>query len=77
MPTITGRLTQVDRLPSSRYGNPRFEVTLDNADTYRTGVDAAVGYEVLNFRIGQQVTLTVQGSRRSVVRMILTNQKGQ
>lgn len=65
MPTVTGRLTSVDRLNSSRNGNPRFTLTLDDTNSYRTIVDGSVGYEVSNYRIGTMVTLTL--NRREMV----------
>jgi hypothetical protein len=62
--TVTGRLTQVERLGVSRLGNPRFEITLDGSDTYTTQSDASVSYDVTNFRIGRQVTLELTRSGR-------------
>lgn len=67
--TVTGVLTNVERMKSSYYGNPRFALTLDGKDKYRTGVDAAVGYEVENHKVGRVVTLTLSGARDSVIGM--------
>jgi hypothetical protein len=64
--TVTGRLTQVERLGVSRLGNPRFEITLDDSDTYTTQSDASVSYEVTNFRIGRQVTLKLTRNNRVI-----------
>lgn len=56
--TVTGRLTEVERLPSSPSGNPRFRLTVGGKE-YPTQVNASVSYEVENFRIGREVTLTL------------------
>lgn len=56
--TVTGRLTSILRLPSSPSGNPRFRLTVGGR-TYPTRVNASVAYEVENFRIGREVTLTL------------------
>ena len=70
---ITGTLEGVQRERSSRNGNPRFSVTIDTggawAETYKTGVDASVAYEVTNYKRGQRVTLTLEGKRENIVNM--------
>lgn len=70
---ITGRLERVERERSSRYGNPRFSVTIDAggtySETYKTGVDASVAYEVQNYKIGRRVTITVEGKRENITNM--------
>lgn len=42
----SGRVTR--RLPSSINGNPRFQVTFADGDTYPTGVDANVAHRIEN-----------------------------
>ncbi len=73
---ITGRLEGVQRERSSRNGNPRFAVTIDAggtySETYQTGVDASVAYEVTNYKRGQRVTLTLEGKRENIVNMTET-----
>ena len=57
---ITGRLSDVRRLQSSTYGNPRYAIVLDDqSKEHRTQIDGSVAYEVTNYRIGRRVTLTV------------------
>lgn len=65
--TITGTLEWVERLGSSRNGNPRFAVTVDDTE-FRTQIDGSVGYEVSNHRVGSEITL-VLGARSAVVDM--------
>jgi len=65
---ITGRLERVERRQSSRYGNPRFAITVDGR-TRLTEVDGSVGYAVTNYRVGREVSLTVEG--RSIIDMTL------
>jgi hypothetical protein len=52
MPTVTVLRTIVAarRLPSSALGNPRWELVDQNGSTYRTRANAAIGYEIDNFR---------------------------
>ena len=70
---VTGRLERVERLATSRNGNPRYAVTIDAggtySETYQTGVDASVAYEVTNYKMGRRVTLTLEGKRENIVNM--------
>lgn len=70
---ITGKLSYIERARSSANGNPRYAVSIDignvTANTYLTGVDASVGYEVENFKIGRDVVLTLTVKRDNVVAM--------
>lgn len=70
---VTGTLERVERMRSSANGNPRWAVTIDAGGeyslTYHTGVDASVGYEVSNHRIGNRVVLVLEGKRESIVDM--------
>lgn len=43
-----GKLDIIERLPSSRNGNPRFLLRVDGW-TCRTGVDSSLGYSVQNY----------------------------
>ena len=47
-PTDMGVISGITRLKNSRNGNPRWEVTLDNGNTYITMSDGYVGYEIDN-----------------------------
>ena len=71
--TVTGTLSYVEREASSASGNPRWAIALDTGgyepETYVTGIDASVGYEVTNFRAGRKVTLTLKGKREAVIGM--------
>lgn len=70
---VTGTLERVERMRSSANGNPRFAVTIDAggtySETYQTGVDASVAYEVTNYKMGRRVTLTLEGKRENIVNM--------
>ena len=70
---ITGRLSYVQRKPSSTNGNPRYLVAIDlgneTANGYLTQIDGSVGYEVANYKIGREVTLTLKGKREAIVAM--------
>lgn len=54
-PTFVATIVAIERERSSRNGNPRWSVTFDNHYTYKTGVDASVGYGINNpeYRAGQ------------------------
>lgn len=49
---IIGRVTNTTRMRSSRYGNPRFEVTIHTTGTgdraFRTQPDGSLGYAIQN-----------------------------
>jgi len=51
----TGILTVVQRLASSKNGNPRYLVNVDGY-TARTMVDSSLGYGITNFE-GKEVTV--------------------
>ena len=53
----TGTLEIIGRLPSSSFGNPRYELRVDGFYCV-TGVDRAHGYSVPNFD-GRTVTATI------------------
>ena len=69
----TGTLEGVQRERSSRNGNPRYAVTVDTggtySETYKTGVDASVNYDVPNHKVGRRVTLVIEGKRESIIDM--------
>jgi hypothetical protein len=46
--TDEGVITHVERIGMSVNGNPNYRVTLDNGNTYRTGSDSSVVYEIDN-----------------------------
>ena len=52
-----GKLEIIERLPSSKYGNPRYLLKIDGF-TCRTAVDSSYGYEVTNYD-GQKVLATI------------------
>ena len=65
--TITGKLTNLKRLPSSRNGNPRFQATIEITEkikgqnyeiTFKTSDDSSHGYSIQNFE-GLQVIATI------------------
>lgn len=65
---ITGRIEILERLVSSRNGNPRFSITLvsesnDFIGTWNTAADHSFNYDIGNpgFRTGSTVTITVGG----------------
>ena len=64
--SVTGKLTVLNRLPSSHFGNPRYEVLIDN-QTVATMVDASLGYGITNFD-GKEVAAVIgtHYGRRSV-----------
>lgn len=46
--TVTGKVVRLVRLRNTHYGNPRFDVHLDNAKRYRLEANASLGYEIEN-----------------------------
>ena len=46
--SVIGKVVSTHRLTSSKNGNPRFNVTLDNGFTYQTAVDSGLAYEIQN-----------------------------
>lgn len=72
---VTGTLSYVERRPSSRNGNPRFAIYIDTkglgcvTGVHLTRVDASVGYEITNYKLGRRVTLTLSGKREAVIGM--------
>ena len=57
MTTHTGKLEIVQRLPSSKYGNPRWLVRVDGW-TCRTKPDCSLGYSITNLH-GKTVRATI------------------
>ena len=62
---FVGQISRIERLPSSKNGNPRFSFTLRASTTgiafyMRTQVDASCAYDVLNLRNGDEVTVRAQ-----------------
>lgn len=49
MNTVTGTVTDVQRIGCSVNGNPTYKITVDG-ETYRTKSDAACSYAVSNYR---------------------------
>ena len=61
--TITGRLSQIERLEASNAGNPRWQITIDGSKQYKTAVNASVNYAVDNHRVGRPVPLTIDAGQ--------------
>lgn len=53
---VSGEITEMERLPSSRNGNPRFQFIVDGK-LFKTAIDASLGYSIQNFHIGDNVTV--------------------
>lgn len=75
--TITGRLTDTERIGLSRNGNPSFRLTVQvkeerpnkafgifHTQEFRTETDGSIGYSVENFRTGREVILTLTRAGR-------------
>ena len=56
--TITGTLTDLQRLPSSRNGNPRYQAVIGGR-LVQTAPDSSICYKIGNYR-GQDVTATAR-----------------
>lgn len=69
-PSFTDRITRIERMASSRNGNPRFMVTFADNGSHPTGVDAQVGYGIENpeYRRGQ-VRVWLEGKGQNIVRI--------
>jgi len=52
----TGIIENIERLPSSYNGNPRYQFTIDG-HTVRTAVDSSHGYAITNYN-GKKATIT-------------------
>ena len=65
MKTITGKLENIERMPSSLNGNPRYSFTVDG---YRVvlPVDSSWGYSITNYR-DQVVTVQVTDKRFQLI----------
>jgi hypothetical protein len=65
--TYIGTLRNVERLPSSRNGNPRYAalIVTDSGAILqvRTAVDSSLGYSFTNHREGSRVRVTVSLQR--------------
>jgi len=63
--TITGKLENIERMPSSLNGNPRYSFTVDG---YRVvlPVDSSWGYSITNYR-DQIVTVEVTDKRFQLI----------
>lgn len=61
--TVIGRLESADRARVSSYGNPTWRIVIDGK-TYTTQTNAAVGYEIGNYRVGRRVQITTTASGR-------------
>lgn len=46
--TITGKLTIIERLNNSTYGNPKYKVLIDNT-LLVTKTDSMLGYSITNY----------------------------
>lgn len=60
--TFTARITRIERMKSSAYGNPRFMLTFDTGKSYPTQPDAMLAYGIENpeYRDGP-VEVTLNG----------------
>ena len=62
--TCIGKLRNVERMNSSRSGNPRFAAILqtdrDELLPVRTGVDSCLAYSFTNYREGERLRVTVK-----------------
>ena len=68
---VIGRIVTIERLTSSRNGNPRFRITLQSdagMGTWNTAADHAFNYEIGNkgLRAEDRVILTI-GGRGTIV----------
>lgn len=45
---LVGSVVSCERLSNSRNGNPRYEVTFNDGNWFKTQVDGSVGYEINN-----------------------------
>lgn len=57
MSTYTGKLTSLQRLKSSSYGNPRFQFVVDG-QIIQTSPNSMFGYSVQNFEDKQVIVET-------------------
>jgi hypothetical protein len=57
MPTYTGKLESLKRLPTSRNGNPRYMVCIDGVFA-RTSPDSSLAYKLPNY-VGKTVQIDV------------------
>ena len=64
MKTLTGKLTGLTRLPSSSFGNPRFQFVVDG-EIICTAVNCTYGYSIQNHE-NQQVTIQVKVIRNKL-----------
>ena len=68
---ITGEIAQIDRVATSRNGNPTYRVTLIDGRSYLTETDGSVGYEAANYRPRRgepsHVEITLYGKRERIM----------
>ena len=64
--TINGQISNIDRVRSSRNGNPRYRMTISSGtgDGYKcyvvyTTPDSSLGYTISNYRSGDAVTAEI------------------
>jgi hypothetical protein len=55
---ISGKLEIIERMKSSKNGNPRYKFTVGNSLPIVTGVDSSYGYEITNHD-GKPIIITV------------------
>lgn len=57
--TVTGVIETIDRLHNTRAGNPQYEITLDNGESYITYPNANFAYALTGNEDGKTATLTI------------------
>lgn len=57
--TVTGVIESIDRRPNTRAGNPQYEITLDNGESYLTYPNAGFTYALTGREDGKTATLTI------------------
>lgn len=69
--TTTGEIAQIERVATSRNGNPTYRVYLTDGRSFLTETDGSVGYSVTNYRprrgeSSTPVVLTIYGKRERI-----------
>ena len=61
--TVTGQISNIDRVRSSRNGNPRYRMTISSGTgecyVVYTTPDSSLGYTISNYRSGDAVTAEI------------------
>lgn len=70
MATVSGKVTEIERVGYTASGNPKMFVTLDNGQRYRVKNDAAISFRIENGEYRRQ-THTFQLSQDNQIEMDL------